>query len=123
MVSTFISSVPRVRSRPGRAALMAKFMAASSRRACTPACTMPWGLQATSAGTKVPSTHPRSSPSTPYRSKEPPTWPMSGMPPSPSQRSMSLIRGAISRTVAPGWVTVATAGSLRNLTARSTSSP
>ena len=46
MVSTFISRVARVRSRPGRAALMAKFMAASSRRPCTPAWTMPWGLQA-----------------------------------------------------------------------------
>ncbi len=34
MVSIFISSVARVRSRPGMAALMAKFMAASRRRPC-----------------------------------------------------------------------------------------
>ncbi len=36
--------------------------------------------------------------------------PMSSMPPSPSQRSMSLIRPAISPTVVPGWLTVGPAG-------------
>ena len=65
MVSIFISRVARVRSRPGRAELMAKFMAASSRRPCTPAWTTPWGLPATGAGTNEPATQPRSSPSTP----------------------------------------------------------
>src|SRR5665213_1939973 len=50
MVSIFISSVPRVRDLPGRAELMAKFMAASRRRACTPACTMPCGLHAAVVG-------------------------------------------------------------------------
>ncbi len=65
MVSVFISSVPRVRSFPGRAALMAKFMHASRRREWTPACMIPCGLQAMSVGFTVPSTQPRSSPSTP----------------------------------------------------------
>ncbi len=65
MVSTFISRVARVRALPGRAALMAKFMAASSSRPWTPACTMPCGLQATAAGVNEPVTQPRSSPSTP----------------------------------------------------------
>ena len=65
MHSVFISSVPRVRAGPGKAALMAKFMHASSSRECTPAWVIPWGLQAMSVGSKVPATHPRSSPSTP----------------------------------------------------------
>ena len=58
-------SSPAVRSRPDKAALIAKFIDASSSSACTPACTVPWGLQANSVGVKTPSTHPRSSPSTP----------------------------------------------------------
>ena len=65
MVSVFISSVPRVRSRPGRAALMAKFIDASRIREWMPAWAVPWGLQARAVGVQVPSTQPRSSPSTP----------------------------------------------------------
>ena len=65
MHSVFISSVPRVRALPGRAALMAKFMQASSTREWMPAWVIPCGLQARSVGVKVPATQPRSSPSTP----------------------------------------------------------
>ncbi len=57
MVSVFISSVPRVRARPGRAALMAKFMHASSSREWMPAWVIPWGLQARSVGREGPG-HP-----------------------------------------------------------------
>ena len=84
---------------------MAKFMAASRRSPCTPAWTTPCGLQAAAVGTNEPSTQPRSSPSTPYSSKEAPTAPMSSMPPSPNQRSMSLIRPVTSPTVVPGCLT------------------
>ncbi len=65
MVSVFISRVPRVRSRPGMAALMAKFMEASRTREWMPACTMPWGLHPSSVGVHEATTQPRSSPSTP----------------------------------------------------------
>ena len=43
----------------------AKFIAASSSTECTPAWTVPWGLQANGVGVNEPVTHPRSSPSTP----------------------------------------------------------
>ncbi len=79
-----------MRSRPLSAALMAKFIAASSTREWTPAWAVPCGLQASWVGVHDARTQPRSSPSTPYSKKLAPTRPMISMPPSPSQRSMFL---------------------------------
>ncbi len=81
---------------------MAKFMAASRMREWMPAWAVPWGLQAKAVGVQVPSTQPRSSPSTPYEVKAAPTSPITSMPPSPSQRSMSFPRPVTGATVASG---------------------
>src|SRR3984957_16439330 len=54
MVSVFISRVPRVRAFPGRAALMAKFMAASRSREWIPAWAVPGGLAARAGGGPAP---------------------------------------------------------------------
>ncbi len=44
---------------------MAKFIDASRMSEWIPAWAVPWGLQARAVGVQVPTTQPRSSPSTP----------------------------------------------------------